>query len=111
MSHRLAKINKHIQRTFGEILQRQADLPADVLVTIARADTTANLRSTTIWLYIFPLERGEAILAALKAQIYDLQGSFNRNIHMRPLPRLVLRLDTGAAYADTITRKIDELNH
>lgn len=111
MSHRLAKINKHIQRTFGEILQRDADLPADVLVTIARVDTTPNLRSTTVWLYIFPLEQGLATLAQLKSQLYDLQGALNRNLSMRPLPRLKLQLDHGAAHAEAVTRTIESLRH
>lgn len=110
MKPRLIKINKNIQRVFGEVLQREADLPADVLVTIARVDTTPNLRSATIWLYIFPLEQGESIVTQLKSQLYDLQGALNRNLHLRPLPRVRLRLDTGAAYAATIERTISKLN-
>lgn len=106
---RLAKVNSLIQRVFGEILQREADLPVDVLVTIASVETVPNLRSSTIWLYILPLERGEEVLGVLKGQMYDLQGALNRALSMRPLPRVTLKLDHGAEHASTIEQRLSEL--
>jgi ribosome-binding factor A len=108
-SRRLLKINKHIQRVFGEILQEEAEVPANVLVTIARVDTTPNLKRSIIWLYIYPLAQAEEVLKQLKPQMYDLQGSFNRLLDMRPLPRLSLRIDYGAEHAEHIERTLAEL--
>jgi ribosome-binding factor A len=110
MAHRIPKVNKRIQRIFGEILQTKADLPPDVLVTVARVETAANLHSTTIWLYIFPLEQGEVTIAQLKQQLYDLQGIFNRTINTYPLPRITLKVDYGAQQAETIERRLKELD-
>lgn len=110
MSYRLAKLNKHLQRTFGEILQREADLPAGVLVTIARVDTTPNLKRAEVSLYVYPLERAEEVLEILKPQMYELQGAFNRALDLRPLPRLRLRIDYGAEHADTINQLIEHLD-
>ena len=109
MSQRMAKVNKHLQRTFGEILQREADLPPDVLVTISRVDTTPNLKSSTMWLYINPTERAEEVLERLTPQLYDLQGALNRSLDLKPLPRVRLRIDYGAAYADHINDALDQL--
>ncbi len=109
-NRRLQKVNKHIQRTFGEILQTEADLPADVLVTITRVDTTANLKSSWVWLSVFPLDQGDAILERLKPQMYDLQGALNRALDVRPLPRLRLRIDYGAQNAENVERALDSLN-
>ncbi|MGH9857097.1 MAG: ribosome-binding factor A [Acidobacteriota bacterium] len=102
MSQRLNKVNSLIQQSFGEVLQRQADLPPDVLVTISRVDTTKNLQRTTIWLYVTPFERADGVLADLEGQLYDLQGFLNRALHLRPLPRIKLRIDKGAEHADHI---------
>lgn len=93
MNDRIAKVNKHIQRTFGEILLEEADLPTGVLITIAKVDTTPNLRKCTVSLYVSPLERGSEILAILKEQMYHLQGTLNRALHLKPLPRIFLRLE------------------
>lgn len=109
-SKRIAKVNSLIQRAFGEILQKEADLPNDVLVTVSGVDTVPNLRSSTIWLYISPLERGEEVLGTLKNQMYDLQGELNRQLRMRPLPRIILKLDRGAEYSETINRRLAELD-
>ncbi len=106
---RIEKVNSLIQRLFGEILQKEADLPVDVLVTIAAVETVPNLRSSTVWLYVSPLDRGEKILASLKKQMYDLQGALNRALSMRPLPRIILKLDHGAEYAERIEEQFKNL--
>lgn len=109
MSGRTEKINKQILRLFGEILQREADLPPDVLVTVSAVDTTPNLQRTTIWLYISPLERADEVLEQLKGQLYALQGALNRALAMRPLPRITLKLDRGAEHAQHINERLREL--
>ncbi len=102
MSVRLLKINKNIQRILGEIIQRKAEVPTGALVTIARVDTTGNLKSTTVWLYISPPQLAEKTLQMLKDQLYELQALLNNKLQTKPLPRIVLRLDEGAAYAQRI---------
>ena len=93
MSLRIARVNKHIQRTFGEVLQKEADMPEDVLVTVSHVDTASNLQRTVVWLYVFPSDRADAMLALLEKQLYVLQGAINHKLTLRPLPRLVLRID------------------
>jgi len=109
MSLRGLKINKHIQRTFGEVLQQEANISQDVLVTIARVDTAPNLKNTVIWLYVQPITEAEAVLAELTQQLYQLQGSLNRKLDLKPFPRVVLKIDYGAEYADTIEQRFAEL--
>ncbi len=110
MSHRIPKVNKLIQHTFADILLKDADLPVDAMVTVARVDTTPNLKSTTIWLYIFPTEREEEVLEMLKGQMYDLQGRLNQELEMRPLPRIYLKADHGAAHSDTINQQLQDIS-
>ncbi len=106
MSDRILKLNKHIQRVFGEVLQEEADVPADVLVTISKVDVRPNLRSATVWLYVYPSDKGEATVDHLQEQIYDLQGALNRELQLRPLPRIILRLDHGIEHAQHIEEKL-----
>lgn len=110
MSHRMEKVNKHLQRTFGEILQREADLPAEVLVTVARVETTPNLKSAEVFLYINPVDRSEEIIELLRPQLYDLQGSLNRALDLRPLPRIRLTVDYGAEHALHIEEQFKKLD-
>lgn len=98
MIDRMAKINKEVLRVFGQVLQTEADVPAGVLVTVTAAVATRNLRAATVWLSVLPTDQGATVLAALQAQLYHLQGAFNRRIALQPLPRLRLAL-TEAVYA------------
>ncbi|MDA1168755.1 MAG: ribosome-binding factor A [bacterium] len=109
MTNRISKINKHLLRTVGEILLKEADLPKDALVTISKVETTPNLRFSDIWLYIHPSAQAEEVLEQLTPQMYDIQGSLNRSLQLRPLPRIRFRYDKGADYAHTINKKLDEL--
>lgn len=109
MAYRIAKVNKHLQRTFSDILQKEAEVPAGVLVTVARAETKPNLRSATIWLYISPPERAPQTMEALQGQMYELQGSLNRQLETRPLPYITLKHDTGIDHAEHIKEKLAEI--
>lgn len=95
----MEKVNKELLRVLAQVVSTEADLPADVLVTVTRVVATRNLRAATAWLSVLPADQGTAVLAALQPQLYHLQGSFNRRIAVHPLPRLTLALDPTAAYA------------
>jgi ribosome-binding factor A len=109
MSRRIDKIDKHIQRTFGELLLKEADIPLGVMVTVSRVETATNLRSCTVWLYISPLESADETLEGLKKQMYDLQGFINREAKLNPPPRIHLRLDRGLDHAENIEETLDNL--
>lgn len=109
MSLRMEKINKHIQRIFGQILQREANVSGNCLITVSRVETARNLASTTIWLYIQPIKQAEEVLLQLKPQMYDLQGAFNRMLDLRPLPRIRLRIDYGADASQIIEKHFNQL--
>ena len=109
MSRRIEKVNKLIQKTIGEILQREVDTRPDVLVTVSRVEAKPNLQSALVWLYIQPLELGEEVLEELKGSLYDIQGALNRALTMKPLPRIHLRLDKGSAHAEHIEEKLVEI--
>lgn len=106
----MEKVNKHIQRTLGGILQREADLPGDTFVTISHVDTARNLQSSTVWLYISPSEMEGEVLNLLKPQMYDIQGSLNRRLRMHPLPRITFRADHGQINAQHVNDALHELN-
>lgn len=109
MSRRIDRLNKHIQRTFGEILQTEAELNSDVMVTVAGVETAHNLQSATVWLSVLPSERAEAVVRGLKKQMYELQGSLNRQLKLKILPRIQLKVDYGSQHAENIDRELNKL--
>jgi ribosome-binding factor A len=106
----MGKVNSRLKRVFGEIIIREADLPIDSLVTISEVDTARNLRSAIVWISVLPLDQASKTVKKLKSQMYHLQGLVNKELNMRPLPRITLRIDHGAEHSDKIERKLADLN-
>ena len=109
-SYRIAQVNRHLQRVFGEIVQREARVADGVLITISRVDTAPNMKNATIWLYIQPAEQAESVLTELSEQLYELQGALNRALDRKPCPRVALRIDHGAEHANQIDHHLKELH-
>ena len=99
-----------MQRLVGEILQRHADLPPNVLVTVSRVATTPNLRGAEVFLYIYPTTQAEEVAENLRRQLYELQGFLNRALDARAVPRIRFTIDYGAEHADIINQRLNDLS-
>jgi ribosome-binding factor A len=104
MNDRIVKINKLIKEHLGEILLRELSLKPGVFLTIAKVDTTADLRYAQVSISVFPYKEANYALTALSNEIYSLQGALNKKLAMRPLPRLKFKLDSTEEGADKIEK-------
>ena len=109
MSQRIEKINSLIQKHISEILTKDLSLKLGVFLTVAKVDTTPDLRYTRIFLSIFPEKETNYVVETLKKEKYMLQGALNKKLHMKPLPKLVFKIDTTEIEADKIERILREL--
>lgn len=94
MSLRIEKVNELIRQKVAEILAKEVSFKLGILVTVAKASTTPDIRHAHISVSVLPISEGEYVLKTLRHELYTLQGSLNKQLHMRPLPRLSFRLDT-----------------
>lgn len=109
MSQRIDKINALIQKHISEILVKDLSLKLGVFLTVAKVDTTPDLRYTRIFLSVFPEKETNYVIETLKKERYMLQGALNRKLHMKPLPKLVFKVDKTEAEADKIEKILREL--
>ncbi|MCX6765450.1 MAG: ribosome-binding factor A [Candidatus Moranbacteria bacterium] len=109
MSHRLEKINKLIKRQVAEIITRELDLKPGVFVTVAKVDTTPDLRYTRIFVSIFPEREANYVMETLKKEMYRLQGVLNKKLSTKPLPRIEFQLDKTESKADEVEKILIEL--
>ena len=79
-----------------------------VFITISRVDTSADLRYTYLFLSIFPEKEIQYVLESLKKEIYKIQGLLNKKLKMRPLPKIVFKLDTSEIEAEKIEKLLQE---
>jgi len=105
MSNRIEKVNSLLQHEIGKILLRDFAFSPEILVTLTRVDTSANLIETKAYISVFPEEKSEGIIRALNKSVYDIQYKINRTLKMRPIPKIRFVKETEIAKA----AKIEEL--
>lgn len=108
-AQRLEKINSLIQKHIAQILTKDLSLKLGVFLTVAKVDTTADLRYTRIFLSIFPEKETNYVLETLKKEKHSLQKTLHKKLHMKPLPRIDFKVDTTEAQADKIEKILKDL--
>lgn len=105
---RAEKLSAAVQRDVNEILLREFSFKPGVFITISRVDTSVDLRYTYLFLSIFPEKETQYVLKSLKKEIYKIQGLLNKKLRMRPLPKIVFKLDTSEIEAEKIEKLLKE---
>jgi ribosome-binding factor A len=111
MSDRITKINSLIQKHIGEILTRDISLKPGVFVTVAKVDTTPDLRYTRIFVSIFPEKEIDYAAKTLEKELYRIQGALNKKLSMRPLPKIEFKIDMTESKADEIEKLLKEIKN
>lgn len=109
MSQRVQKINALIKKNLGEILTRNLNMKPGIFLTIAKVDTTPDLRYTRIFVSVFPEKETDYAMKTLQKELFSLQKELNKKLHMRALPRLQFKNDTTEAEADVIEKLLKEI--
>jgi ribosome-binding factor A len=94
MSLRMEKVNELIRQKTAEIVARDVDFKLGVFVTVTKADVSPDLRHARVLVSVLPLSEGHYVLETLKHEAYSLQRALNKQLHMKPLPRIAFVLDT-----------------
>lgn len=105
---RVEKLSAAVRRNVDEILLRELNFKPGVFVTISRVDTSSDLRYTNLFLSIFPEKEIQYVLKSLKKEVYKIQGLLNKKLRMRPLPKIVFKLDTSEVEAEKIEKLLQE---
>lgn len=106
MSDRIAKVNKLFKQEVGRIILEDVDFAVDMVVTVIKADVSADLHYADIYMSVMPQERIEEAMALLEENVYDIQQKINRKLFMKPVPKIRFRLDLSGERADRINEII-----
>lgn len=110
MSDRILKINERIHSIVGELLEREVSLKQGVFVTIVRVDTAPNLRSTKIFVSVFPETETQYALQTLAHERGALEKKLAVTLATRPLPKLLFSLDTTNRGLDEIEKILKQIH-
>ena len=109
-SLRITKVNELIRKELGEIMERELSLKPGVFITIAKVDTSRDLRYTRMFVSVFPLEETQYVTETLKKELGALQKALYKKLYMKPLPKLSFEIDTTEAEADKVEKILKDLD-
>lgn len=106
---RSARVNEVLRQVIGEELERLADADERLrLVTVTSVDTSADLRTATVFL----AEMDDETAAALDERRAQLQHTVGRQVRMKRTPRLQFTADPavreGARVEEILRRLVAE---
>ena len=111
MTNRIPKINELIRKHISEIISRDLSLKSGVFVTVAKVDTTPDLRYTRIFVSIFPEKEIDYAAKTLGKELYRIQGALNKKLVMKPLPKIEFKIDMTESKADEIEKLLKNINN
>ncbi len=109
MANRIEKVNSLIKQQISEIISRELNIKPGLFLTVAKVDTTRDLRYTRIFVSVFPEKEAEYALKTLKNEVYNLQGILNKKLNLKILPKIEFVIDTTEAEADEIEKILKKL--
>jgi len=109
MGLRIEKVNELIRQNIDEILLKELSLKRGVFITVAKVDTSSDLRYTRIFLSIFPEKEIQYVEKTLEKEIYKIQGQLNKKLSMKPLPKIQFKIDMTESKADVIEKLLKEI--
>lgn len=109
MFSRVDRVNELIKNNLAKIIQEEADIPPGVFLTVARVDTSRDLRYARVFVSVFPEKRFGDVLRHLAKRVYSIQGSLNKQLRMKPLPRIEFVADKTEVEADKIEKILKEI--
>jgi ribosome-binding factor A len=107
MTNRIIKVDELIKKELGKIIQNDVEIAKDSLITITRVKTLPNLSQSFIYISIMGEEK--KIMDILKKKIYHIQQHLNKRLNMRPIPKIIFKLDKETEKAARIEELLEKI--
>lgn len=106
---RVKKFNELIKQELGKVIFNFLDVKPDILITITRINTAADLFSAIVFVSIYPNSEAKEIFGKMNHSIYEIQQLLNKKLKIRPVPKIIFRQDKNPEEASEIERLIADV--
>jgi len=109
VSKRILRVNVLIKEEVSKLLLKEFEFSLDVLVTVTRVETSADLKESKVFISVIPEEKSDEVIKILNKKMYFLQQKFNQRMKMRPLPRLKILAEKKTIEASMVEEILEKL--
>jgi len=93
----------------GKIIDREIEFPEESLVTITHVVTSSDLRYATVFLSVFGTDENR-VLELLAKNVYPIQQKLNKQLRMRPIPRIRFDIDEEEVRRESVEKSLGKLH-
>ena len=108
MTNRILKVNGLIKKELGKIIQKDIEIQKNTLITITRVKTLANLNQAFIYISVIGGDE-KKIMNILKKKIYNIQQHLNKRLNMRPIPKIIFKLEKETEKAARVEKLLEKI--
>ena len=108
---RIERLNKVIARVVAEILQREFFFGADIMVTVTKVDTYSNMSEADVYFTVLPEKNNQEADEFLQKHVFEIQQFLNKSLPIRPVPKLVFKVDRGQELAERVYDLLGKVKH
>ena len=109
VTHRIQKINELIKRHLGAAILKEIRFANNVLVTVTRVETFANLERAKIWVSVIPEKEFQDTLKILNQHSRTLQKKLNQLLRIRKVPKIEFLEDKKVVEAQRIEKFLEKI--
>jgi ribosome-binding factor A len=110
-SFRQERINSVLKNEINKIFLKELDISPNILITITRINTSSNLIQSKVYISIIPKERSKEILKILQQEIYKIQQKINKQLRIRPVPKIIFIEETETEKAGKVEEILEKLKN
>ncbi len=107
MRDRIDQVNELLKRELAQAIIQTVEVPAGVLITVARVKTSRDLHYATVWVSVLPYDEADALCKILQRKTRKLQIELASRLSLKFTPKIEFRLDDTEEQADKIESLID----
>lgn len=109
MSYRVDQVNELIKQELNTLLVSEIEFPQGCLVTITGVQTSKDLRHAKVWVSVMPGYLLKKAIVKLNSQAGHLQFLLNKQLSLKPLPRIKFVVDKTEEDAAAIDALLDQI--
>ncbi|MDD6678075.1 MAG: 30S ribosome-binding factor RbfA [Firmicutes bacterium] len=109
-SNRIGRINEEIAKELSALIRNLKDPRVqDTMISIARVETTPDLRYAKVYVSFLEEDRAKEALKGLKSSAGYLRRELGRNLQLRYTPEIQWAADDSIAYGARLLKLINSL--
>ena len=109
-SNRIGRINEEIAKELSALIRNLKDPRVqDTMISIARVETTPDLRYAKVYVSFLEEDRAKEALKGLKSSAGFLRRELGRNLQLRYTPEIQWAADDSIAYGARLLKLINSL--